>query len=516
MFSPYLKFLKSDIRIKSKKKSVLLIDFQSGYANHDSIYFFYSKNETASGYSLGLVRIYEYLLKHKISVTILRFYDFENKVQKLFNLIADADIIGVNALTYNAKEAFVLCLSIKNKFPAKIIIGGAEHYALDYLWILNNQEITGCDICCTMEGELPLLALSLGLSYSKIGSIAYKNNGNILKNDYYPKLNINENELLNPVPVQHISKAWMDVAFPEFESTFKFMGKTQTGSGCVYPCEFCTNEKFLGRRYDNTLAVAKKEIKHFLDNKVNFFFVTNALLNSSKHHLDLFLSFMEDFNKNNKMFWACFYSIRIENEYQQFERMARTGCLMINVGIEDIIGNRADLNKGATNLEAISFTEKAKSHVLVRALLILGLPNHYFYTRNELKEKFITYMKAYPQAVYRINHFTPTFGTNIFNRYYSFLEVNPRENVDMLKQYDTMHPLFDPLKMYEYLDVPLGKRWLRHSSDWSILQQEIMTEYLMSREHAQLLDNMKGKLMMFNIAQQYKKLMLSYNHGQGK
>lgn len=505
-----LKYVVNALNNSDLRKSVLLIDFTSAIRANDTNYFFYSDNENSPGYNLGINRISAYLEKYNVPVKIVRYEDYKNETEWLLGIVEKFDIIGLNSLSFTVNSGFNLCKKIKEKFPNKIIIGGAEHFALDYKWILENQHLTGCDICCTMQGELPMLALSLGVDTSKIGSIAFIENGIVIKNNLYPYMTDNAEEtLLNPVPVLNISKDIMKVAFPEFQSTFTNMGLTQTGSGCIFSCDFCTNFYFMGNRFNETLNTCKSEIKNFINNKIDFFFITNALLNSSKKQLNDFIDFIEDININKKIYWSCFYSIHKNIELQQFERLSKAGCLMINVGVEDIVGERADLKKGAKTIDAIEFTEKAKKHLLVRTLLILGLPNHYLYTREELKEKFLSYMKKHPQAIYRINHYTPIFGTSDFKKYEAFLDENPRMNIETIANFDTLHPLLNPKKMYDSLNVTNDIRWVIKSSDWSVLQKEIILEYMQSKEHQTFLDTLKGNKMLFKIAVSYKKLILN-------
>jgi hypothetical protein len=184
-----IKYVDEAFNANNAKKSVLLIDFQHSpdFAD-DNSYVFYSKSN-ASNYALGIARVFEYLQKFNVPVTIVRYLDYKQNIAALLSLINRADIIGINPLTWAIKDVFELCVKIKKTFPDKIIVGGAEHFALDYRWILNNQKKTGCDICCTMQGELPLLALALGVPTAKIGSVAYIENDVVIKNLYYPKLN---------------------------------------------------------------------------------------------------------------------------------------------------------------------------------------------------------------------------------------------------------------------------------------------------------------------------------------
>jgi len=486
-------------------KSVLLIDFQITSFNQYGGYSFYAgARNQASGFSLGLARIYAFLFQKGVNVKLIRYYDYHDK-NDLLNIISDYDIVGVNAMSVAANDAFALSVTIKQQFPAKMIIGGAEHYALDYQWILTNKESTGCDICCISEGELPMLDLAKGFNQKEVKSIAYLKNNTVVKTPLYPRLNDN----FHATPAINISKEWMNVAFSEFKPIFDYMGKTQIASGCIYSCSFCTNKVFYGNHIQHTLSVAKQEIENLRKNGVDFFFVCNPLLNTDSDSLMGFLNYMIEVNNENKMYWACFYSVRKEDVYQQFELMASAGCLMINVGIEDVVDDRNLLKKGEANDMATDFINSAKQHLLVRTLLMLGLKNHYFYSREEIKDKFLSYMKKNPQAIYRINYFTPTVGTSDFDLYVDCFDTNPRENTEIFKCFDTMHPLLNPQKMYDKLNVPIEKRWLSQASDWVDLQQEIMLEYLKSNEHTVFLNSLKDNDIQYKIATEFRNLILS-------
>jgi radical SAM superfamily enzyme YgiQ (UPF0313 family) len=508
---PSVKHIQDALWKGTNRKSIILVDFQHSSRSYDAeqTYLFYSE-EGAAHYALGLCRIREYLRHFRVPVRIIRFSEYEENKERLLNEIQSADIVCVNALTFTAHTAYAFCVSVKQRFPGKTVVGGAEHYALDFHWILENPKKTGCDICCTYQGELPMLALSLGIDITLLGSVAYNGLHGVNRAVNYPILSERaDNPLLRPVPVTSVPRKWMNTAFPEFASTFRYMGKTQTGTGCIYSCTFCTNERFLGHRYHTTLETAKAEIGFFLHTGVRFFFVCDALLNGSPTHLNEFLSFMEEINQNEiQIYWACFFSVQRSAVSMQFSRMAKAGCIMINVGVEDIIGSRKLLKKGNSNQEAVEFCKTASSHLLVRTLLMIGLPSHYHLSRKEIKERFLSYMKANPQAIYRINHFTPLFGTGPYDDYGGMFDKDIRTDLNFLANVDTMHPVLNPEKMYAHLNIPVKKRWVRKCSDWSKLEREIITAYLESEEHLQFLETLKPDTIMYTIACQYRAMSL--------
>lgn len=514
------------------RKKILLIDGTQLYLKEGNKerrgYFFHSKNAQVTDYiNFGIFRIAGYLDKYNVPTRIIRLQDFnsDDKKDELRKIIIESDILGMSALSPSIDKAFKFCLDVKKEFPDKMIVGGAEHFALDYEWILQNKKITGIDVCCTKQGELPILALAVGVPKEEIGSVAYitEENG-LTKNQEFDRLKEScDFEIGKPVPARSMEKEWMPMIFPEMSKYFKYCGSTQTGSGCAYSCDFCTNENFLGKGVANTMGTAEKEIENLYNQGVDFMFVRDALLNASRKHFREFIEFMKKSNDDhaNKMGWFAFMSVKKDDELRKFKEMAKAGCIMIGVGVEDVVGQREELHKGADLETAISFIDTAKEDLLVRALLIMGLPIHYNYSREEIKETTLQFMKKHPQGIYRLNLWTPIIGTEDFKSYGSVLEKDIRKDVSSFKEHDTMHSVVDPQKMYEKLSIPEEKRWVKTSEDWIVLRNEIVKEYLESKEHDEFLESLKDreilgqKGLLFNIANDFKNITLngldSYN-----
>ncbi|EKE18750.1 MAG: hypothetical protein ACD_9C00249G0001, partial [uncultured bacterium] len=429
--------------------------------------------------------------------------------------------IGMSALTPSINEAYAFLASLKEAYPNKKTVGGAEHFALDYEWILQNKNKTGVDACCTMQGELPMLSLALDIPVEKIGSLAYaEKNGAaslVKKNPNSPRLNEKqdiESQLVHPVAARRLPEEWEPVVVPEIAKYFKRCGSSQTGSGCSYSCKFCTNEKFLGK-FESTMETAKQEVNELFADGVDFLYVRNAMLNYSPQHLMEFVDFMKEANETHeqKISWYAFMSAMAGRTY--FKEMADAGCLMIAVGVEDVIGDRKDQGKEANIELATRFIDEAKEHVLVRTLLIMGLKEHYNFSREDIKKGTLEFMKAHPQGIYRINSWTPIVGAKDFDESQNFLTEDVRKNPAALKEHDTMHGVIDPKKMYDDLGIPGEQRWVKDPKDWITLRNEIMQEYLRSPEHEAFLETLKGKSIngrediLYDIAVEYKRITLS-------
>lgn len=505
------------------KKKVLLIDGNLP-TGKDVAYHFGDDEEMSSGITpFGLARIAGYLDKYSVPCSIVRLQDFENlsKKEEFQRLLEEADIIGMSALTPSINEAYAFLASVKEAYPNKKTVGGAEHFALDYEWILQNKGKTGVDACCTMQGELPMLALALDVPSEKIGSLAYEersNEGNsIKKNANFPRLNeksIVESELVHPVAARRLPKEWEPVVVPEIAKYFERCGSSQTGSGCNHNCSFCTNEKFLGR-FESTLETAKQEVRDLFADKVDFLYVRNAMLNYNGEHLMSFVNFMKNENENHeqKISWYAFMSAQAGKTY--FKEMADAGCIMIAVGLEDVIGDRKELGKDGSLELATKFVDDAKEDILVRTLLIMGLQEHYKFSRDEIKDQMLSFMKAHPQGIYRINSWTPIVGAKDFDQFEGFLTQDIRQNPESFKEHDTMHGVIDPQKMYDNLGVAEENRWVKDPKDWIVLRNEIMQEYLLSPEHESFLETLKGKSVngkediLYDIAVEFRRITLA-------
>jgi radical SAM superfamily enzyme YgiQ (UPF0313 family) len=248
---------------------------------------------------------------------------------------------------------------------------------------------------------------------------------------------------------------------------------------------------------------------------IDFFFVRDLLLNSSEENLNSFLDFMIEMNSGDrKMKWVAFASVlKNENTEQLFQKMEDAGCVEIMVGVEDVVGDRKKLKKGNNNEVAAEFIDLAGEHMLVRAFLIMGLPEHYNYSKEEIKNSSLKFMKAHPQAIYRMGVWTPILGTDDFNNYKFMLNDDIRENVGALGQFDTMHYVIDPKKVYQHLDIPEEKQWVKNSDDWEHLRDEVVKEYYKSDEYKEYLNKLKDKNLLFEAAKNFQEITLNRLRG---
>ena len=546
-------------------KKVLFIDFKTlGKMPANENYSF------QNFVNLGLHRIEGYLKDYNVPATIARFSELKNDPNKLDELLQSHDIIGVSNLTGQVEETYALCREIKSRFgDEKLIVGGGEHYlAQDH--ILADQKTTGIDICCSGQGELPILALALGVPKEDIPSLSYQEGieggAQVVRNRQFQRLkggatDVGYSEVLSarkstPFTLEEVSG---DAPFNELNrlKDFKFDGTfvTQTGSGCQFACDFCPSNKFFGSGYKVNFDIAKEEIMQFKHDypemKHVFLTFADAMLNPSvdhnKNHLDDVIKFMAQINSdpNQKISWFAYLSAPQQVERggdddvwrkkwdKKLAEMAAAGCIMVGVGVEEIIYDRnKTYHKGQSKDTASEFIDLAGKHMLTRSLLILGGPNQMYLERDKtlkgeeyhekyesdrdlIKGEILEYMKAHPQALYRMNPWTLVYGTDDFYKYKDCLAVDITDPAQ-LKQLDHLHSVIDPKKMYAHIEkergitIPEEKKWVTDKEVWFELMEEIMEEYLNSPEYNKYIETLKEKItvgkrgLLYEFAMKFK------------
>lgn len=551
-------------KAKPSSKRILLIDFKTLQKVPDNQDYAFQNFP-----NLGVHRMAGYLSDYNIPVSIVRFGELQDDPERFSQLIESSDIIGVSNLTNQVEDAYALCRSIKAQFgDSKLVVGGGEHY-LAYEEILSDPDSTGIDACCIGQGELPMLSLALGKEVDEVGSLAYRAESgddhiSIVKNRPFQRLidGADTSEkgdlgVLNTRAATPFSEEEVNGAAPFNELNhlpdFQFDGTfvTQTGSGCLYGCDFCPSKKFFGPGFESSLGVARQEIlnfkKAFPEKKEVFMTFADAMINSSIEHLQAITDFMKEVNSQPgpKISWFGYMSAPKLEKDESVEawrnkwdtilsQMAAAGCIMAGVGIEEVIYDRNKLyHKGQDIDTASEFIDLIGKHILARPLLILGAPEHfqidrtktleskeeldqdYELDRDLIKGKILEFMKNYPQALYRFSVWTLMYGTDDFYKYKACIDGDISDPAT-LKNFDQMHSTINPEKMYEYSErvsgkpVPADKRWVKDKKVWLELIDEIIDEYLRSDEYSAYLETLKDKIsggkrgLLYKIALKFR------------
>lgn len=149
------------------------------------------------------------------------------------------DIVGISALTTEAKSMHAIALSIKSQRKNITVIVGGPHPTAFPVEVLKDNNI---DFIVLGEGEKPLLHLLSSLNagtVDKVKGVGYRQNGNYVYS--FPE-NFIENLDELPLP------AWELIEFEEYskykaESNFppRRYASLFTSRGCPYRCIYCHN-----------------------------------------------------------------------------------------------------------------------------------------------------------------------------------------------------------------------------------------------------------------------------------
>lgn len=530
---------KSKTEHGAESKRVLLVDFKTSEKVPENEDYSFQNFQ-----NLGLHRLAGYLQDYGVPVTIVHHENFRRDPEQMARVLASADIVGVSNLTAQVEEAYRFCTVVKQRFgDQKTVVGGGEHY-LGFDAILTDREHTGIDACCIGQGELPMLALALGQPLETIGSMAYRRTSQdritIVQNERFERLTdvATEKEkgelgILNTRQALPFSKEEISGPPPFNElnglPNFAFDGTftTQTGSGCLYGCDFCPSKLFFGARYEANLGAAKQEILTFKrqhpELKEVFLTFADAMLNPDEKHLRSVIDFMTEANKEGgpNISWFAYLSAPKRKKAETIEawrakwdgilaKMAAAGCIMGAVGVEEVIYDRNKTHHKGQDVDTASeFIDLVGKHMLTRTLLILGAPEHFSIDRRKtlkgekelaqyatdrdlIKGEILEYMRKHPQALYRMNPWTLVYGTENYQKYTDTLSINPSDPAE-LKLLDHLHSVIDPEKMYEHLKIPPEKRWVKDREAWFVLMEDVMEACLASTEYREYVETLRDK-----------------------
>jgi len=89
-------------------KKVLLIDFKTLEVVQEN------QNYSFQNFiNLGVHRLAGYLEDYHVPVNIVRYGGMKDKIEELFKLVSEYDIVGVSNLTSQVEDTYKLCLEIK-------------------------------------------------------------------------------------------------------------------------------------------------------------------------------------------------------------------------------------------------------------------------------------------------------------------------------------------------------------------------------------------------------------------
>ena len=334
-------------------------------------------------FPFGLGYIASYAIKNNYEIEIwdiyaqkITFAEVKEEIEN-FNFY-DYDIIGITGIVNQYLYVKQLVDLIKKKTNIQIVMGGP---LASYSWsiVLKNTLV---DICVIGEGEKTFLKLLNKIDLSLIKGIAYKIDGNVIKNDEceliknldeigYPAFHLFDMEFY----ITHTGM--MQVVRPSHKN--KRVMALITSRGCPYDCKFCSKSMKGIRK--KSIDFLSKEIKYYKDElRVEAIHFVDELLLLNKKRFFKFCQMIKKYN----ILWDCQGRINHVDEFILKSMIAANG-ICIGFGIES--GSQKILDAMDKRVKAKDIEKTLliclQIHLPVKIQLIFGYPGENWETINE-------------------------------------------------------------------------------------------------------------------------------------
>ncbi len=316
-------------------------------------------------------------------------------------------IISTSSMTFNEDAAILSDLKKKNKKLLTMIFGSHPTFMPKYCLFKDS-----IDIIIRREPEFIIREVIKriekgGEDWKKIKGIGYRENGEIVINDFYPFMNNLDNL---PFPDRTMLRKGIEY----FNPVVKNIPYTTmiTSRGCPGQCVFCTVPPFYGNK--NRCRSAESVIEELkLIQRQGYkevFFRDETFTFYKKRNIRICKSMVEE---NISLSWVCNARVGTVDK-EMMLLMKKAGCHMIRLGVESGVQEILDnINKGI-NLEMTRMTFKWAHEVGmdIHAHLMLGCPGE---TKETIRQT-IEFVKKIDPTTATFGICTPYPGTKLFQQ----------------------------------------------------------------------------------------------------
>jgi len=278
------------------------------------------------------------------------------------------DLVGITALSTQYSFVKWISSAIKQYFPKKNIIVGAQlaHYNAET--VLENTDV---DICVRGEGEITIQDIIYNLTdLSDVKGISYKDQNNIIH------ANPDRERIANPdlIPYPYYDVFDMDYYFKQsiFGSPVKRSINVLSNRGCPYSCTFCSLSfpNVTYRSVDNVIA----EIQYLKDNyDVDSILFADELFVISKKRVYEFCEKV----KPLKIKWGGQGRANVvDDDVKLIKAMKSSGCQYIGYGLESATNEMlsAMQKKSTVKQNANAIRVALDQKLIVVAQYMFGFP----------------------------------------------------------------------------------------------------------------------------------------------
>ena len=351
--------------------------------------------------TLGLGFLSRYLKEHDIECNVIEPVLQNIKREDILKQVKDYDILGMTMYTENRFEVIDLAKEAKElNNNIKIILGGPHVFSIAEK-ILSNYDFI--DYIIRGEGEEPLLMLIQNKNLNQIPNLVYRNNKNIISNQFKIFPNIDNYKYDYDTL---LIKDWKDDEVPHYLMRYNHIPFIAS-RGCPFSCTFCATPYISQRKWRGySLNVLVNLIEDLvIKYKIRYFRFYDALFMPDKNMVKDFCRLLKE--RNLDIYYRIDTHIGVHEEV--YEMLKESGCEILGYGIES--GSNKILNriqKNITREQILTSIRKAKK----LGFYIIGyfmdfLPDENMLDRsltNDLMQRFdntnLQYFKIHPSTLF--------------------------------------------------------------------------------------------------------------------
>jgi radical SAM superfamily enzyme YgiQ (UPF0313 family) len=342
-------------------------------------------------------------------------FDFEKADRITLGLIEDfrTEAVGFSLTTPNVTDGIHFSSLLKKANPRIMTVFGGPHCTGEPVTTLNMAK--DVDVLVRGEGEMAMLDLANGLSFSRIEGLSYRNpEGTVVSNPDRPLI-----EPLDSLPLP--ARDLLDMDYYTRPSRFISRNLSLrathifTARGCPNNCYYCAGP-LMGRRkvrFHSPQRVVSEIEELIAQYRVEaVYFAEDMFLSSKKRALEMVDLFLER-GIHKKIVWMAQLSTSVVDE-MLLARMKEAGCVHVEYGFEsgsqrilNLMNKRASVE---TNRNAALLTKK--SGLRFQGNFIAGFPGE---TEDDFKRS-VDFMRAVRPNNIALNIFMPLPGTQIHHQ----------------------------------------------------------------------------------------------------
>jgi anaerobic magnesium-protoporphyrin IX monomethyl ester cyclase len=360
---------------------------------------------------LGLALIAAVLEKTGFSVTLIDANALGIKPEDIPGMIADADVIGLTAMTPTISTALRIAEYIKQSKPAvKIIMGGAHATMLPQETMVASPAV---DIIVRGEGDESVVevlkALEGNRALDSVAGISYRADGTIR---HSPDRSSNVD--IDSLPFEAFHKLPWKLYRPHPpHGMFMPFAAVVTSRGCPYRCAYCSKPVFGSRFRAQSPARVVDELAYLKDRfgvKEVAFYDDSFTVDKKRVHAiaDKIIS------SGLKIFWTCETRVNLVDK-ELLRHMKQAGCYAVAYGIESASPEIIKTLHKDTTIEQV---EEAVHHsreagIQVIGYFMLGSPGD---TPDTIRQT-INFAKKLKVDFAQFSVTTPFPGTELYDIY---------------------------------------------------------------------------------------------------